>query len=98
MAHKNERLFWIDLEMTGLNPDNDHILEIASIVTDNNLVVLAHGPNLVIHQSEQHLSVMNAWCLNQHTQSGLLDRVRASTTTLDDAQKQTLEFFAHAYA
>ncbi len=85
-------LLWIDLEMTGLDVRNDFILEIASIVTDAQLTILAEGPNLVIHQPDSVLESMNDWCKKQHNLSGLTDAVKASTTTLTDAQQETLTF------
>src|SRR3990167_6891740 len=85
-------LIWLDLEMTGLNPDQDRILEIATIVTDPELNILAEGPVFAIHQSEEILARMDAWCVNQHGQSGLLARVRASHVKEEEAQAATLEF------
>lgn len=87
-----ENLIWIDLEMTGLNPDQDLILEIATVVTDKHLVVLAEGPMLAIHQTNEILAGMDEWNTRQHTGSGLVERVRASSTTAADAEQQTLEF------
>lgn len=85
-------LIWIDLEMTGLNPDHDHIIEIATVVTDSNLNVIADGPVVAIQQPESLLSEMDEWNTKQHTQSGLLERVRNSTITEEQAQAETLEF------
>ena len=80
MSHSNEdNLIWIDLEMTGLDTDNDSILEIATIVTDKDLNVLAEGPVFAIHQSDAVLDGMDAWNKGTHGRSGLIDRVRAST-------------------
>ncbi len=90
--NKRENLIWIDLEMTGLDPVKHVILEIASLVTDGQLNILAEGPSLVIYQPEENLTNMHQWVLEQHTKSGLLDRVRASTITLEQAQEQTLAF------
>ncbi len=87
-----QNLIWIDLEMTGLEPDSDVILEIATIVTDAQLNVLAEGPSLVIHQSDAVLDNMNAWCIEQHGKSGLTQRVRASRISEAEAERQTLEF------
>ncbi len=87
-----DNLIWIDLEMTGLNPDRDLILEIATVVTDKHLVVLAEGPMLAIHQSDDVLNAMDEWNTRQHTSSGLVERVRASTTTEQDAERETLKF------
>lgn len=88
----NTRLIWIDLEMTGLDTDNDRIIEIATIVTDDNLNILAEGPVLAIHQSNQILNGMDEWNTRQHGQSGLVERVRRSQLTVRDAEVQTLEF------
>jgi oligoribonuclease len=85
-------LVWIDLEMTGLDPDTCHILEIATVVTDASLRVVAEGPDLVVHQPESALAGMNAWCVEHHSRSGLTDAVRASSTTLADAEHETLSF------
>ena len=71
-------LVWIDLEMTGLNPDTDKIIEIATIVTDSDLNILAEGPQFVIHQSNEALDAMDEWCTEHHGNSGLTARVKAS--------------------
>jgi len=86
------RLIWIDLEMTGLNPDTDSIIEIATVVTDDQLEVLAQGPERVIAQPLTRLEAMDDWNRNQHQKSGLWQRVLASTTTLEQAQTDTLAF------
>lgn len=85
-------LIWIDLEMTGLDPEKEVIIEIATIVTDAQLNILAEGPSLAIHQPDSVLDAMDEWCTNQHGQSGLTDRVRRSTISTLDAEMQTLEF------
>lgn len=85
-------LIWIDLEMTGLNPDTDKILEIATLVTNKDLEVVAEGPVLAIYQPDEVLSRMDEWCTKQHGRSGLTDRVRASTMSVEAAEAQTLEF------
>jgi oligoribonuclease len=85
-------LVWMDLEMTGLNPEVDVIVEIATLITDDELVIIEEGPNLVIHQPDDKLSSMNQVVVDMHTKSGLLDLIRASDITLDEAAKQTLEF------
>lgn len=90
---KLSNLAWIDLEMTGLDPQNDVILEIASIVTDKDLNIIAEGPNFVINQSEQELAKMGEWVKNAHGKSGLTEEVKTSTITLQQAEKQSLEFF-----
>ncbi|SDS86851.1 oligoribonuclease [Pseudomonas oryzae] len=87
-----QNLIWIDLEMTGLEPDTDVILEMATIVTDSQLNVLAEGPSLVIHQSDEVLANMNAWCIEQHGKSGLTQRVRDSRLDEAEAERLTLEF------
>lgn len=89
--HK-ENLIWIDLEMTGLDPETDVIIEIATLVTDKNLNTLAEGPVLAIHQPDNVLENMNPWCINQHQKTGLTDRVKTSTVTIEQAEAQTLEF------
>ncbi|PID44434.1 MAG: oligoribonuclease [Proteobacteria bacterium] len=88
----NSNLVWIDLEMTGLNPDINRIIEIATIVTDGDLNVLAEGPNLVIHQPDDILGHMDEWCTTTHGQSGLTERVRKSTISVQEAERQTLDF------
>ena len=85
-------LIWIDLEMTGLDTLNDDIIEIATIVTDSALNIIAEGPMLAIHQPDHILEGMDEWNTRQHTGSGLVARIRESTTTMDDAQQQTLSF------
>ncbi len=87
-----DNLIWIDLEMTGLNPDADQILEIATIVTDKHLSVLAEGPVLAIHQSDAALGAMDDWNQKQHGSSGLTARVRVSTVGTAAAERETLEF------
>src|ERR1039457_6371194 len=91
MAH-HEYLIWIDLEMTGLLPDSDQIIEIATVVTDKDLNVIANGPELAIHQSEEVLARMDAWNQRQHGGSGLTARVRASRISVAEAELQTLSF------
>ncbi len=87
-----EHLIWIDLEMTGLEPLQHKIIEIATIVTDKELNVLGEGPVLAIHQSDAELAAMDEWCTRTHTGSGLVARVRASTVTEAQAEQQTLDF------
>lgn len=92
MDQESSRLIWIDLEMTGLDTDNDAIIEIATIVTDQDLNILAEGPVLAIYQEENVLATMDDWNQTHHGQSGLLDRVRMSTITEAEAEQRTLEF------
>lgn len=85
-------LIWIDLEMTGLDPETDHIIEIATIVTDPQLNTLAEGPVLAVHQSDDILRAMDEWNTTHHGQSGLTERVRNSQVSVRDAELQTLDF------
>ncbi len=91
-------LVWLDLEMTGLDPERCTILEIATVVTDNDLNVLAEGPCLAIHHSDEVLASMDEWCVQHHGASGLTQKSRLSTTTIADAQARTLEFVARLCA
>ncbi|MCU7814072.1 MAG: oligoribonuclease [Candidatus Thiodiazotropha sp. (ex Lucinoma kastoroae)] len=85
-------LIWIDLEMTGLDTQKDEIIEIATIVTDARLNILAEGPMIAIHQSQQRLDAMDAWNQRQHGGSGLLDRVKGSDYNEASAEAETLDF------
>ena len=87
-----DHLIWIDLEMTGLKPESDAIIEIATVVTDKDLAIVADGPVLAIHQGEEVLGRMDDWNQRQHSSSGLLTRVRASRTSTGEAERRTLEF------
>jgi len=91
---RRERLVWVDLEMTGLDPDVATIVEIATLVTDGALEVVAEGPELIIHASEKDLAKMQPFVVEMHTRSGLLEKIRASQVTLADAERQTAEFLA----
>lgn len=93
MAVNENNLLWIDLEMTGLNPDIDQIIEIATIVTDSDLRILAEGPVMAIYQPEPVLAAMDEWNQKQHGQSGLLKRVRESKVDMAQAERTTIEFF-----
>ncbi|GAB1265733.1 oligoribonuclease [Aurantivibrio infirmus] len=88
----DNNLIWIDLEMTGLDTDNDVIIEIATLITNANLELLAEGPVLAINQPDEILAAMDEWNTNQHGKSGLIDRVKKSTVTVDDAERATLDF------
>lgn len=92
MTEKSHYLTWIDLEMTGLDPQTDCILEIATLVTDHDLNVIALGPEIAIHQPEEILKNMNDWCQQHHRASGLIDRVRKSNITVTQAEQITLAF------
>jgi oligoribonuclease len=85
-------LVWMDLEMTGLDHTTDVIVEIATLVTDDDLEIVAEGPDLVVHQPEDVLARMDPFVLDMHTRSGLLDQIRASTITLEEAGRETLAF------
>jgi oligoribonuclease len=85
-------LVWLDLEMTGLDPARDVILEIATLVTDDDLRIVAEGPDLVVHQPDDVLRRMDAFVTEMHQRSGLTEKVRASTTTLEEAGASTLAF------
>jgi oligoribonuclease len=89
---KPSALIWIDLEMTGLNPDINRILEIAVIVTDDNLNILAEGPVLAIHQEEKDLLLMDEWNTTHHNESGLISRVVKSNVSEAQAEKKVLDF------
>ena len=92
MALDEDNLIWIDLEMTGLEPQQDQIIEIATVVTDANLVLLAQGPVIAIHQPDTIMNSMDAWNTSHQGDSGLISRVRQSNTSMADAERETLEF------
>lgn len=94
MGVESGRLIWIDLEMTGLDTNSDSIIEIATVVTDAQLEVLAEGPVIAVHQSNGILDAMDEWNTRQHTQSGLVERVRGSHFSAGDAESQTLAFLS----
>lgn len=88
----DNNLIWVDLEMTGLDTQHDQIIEIATVVTDSNLAILAQGPVIAIHQPDEIMNSMDAWNTSHHGDSGLIRRVNQSTTTAEDAERETLEF------
>ena len=88
------KLIWIDLEMTGLDTVNDHIIEVAAVVTNSQLNIIAQGPDIVIHQPQEVLDKMDQWNTQQHTKTGLVDKVLSSNLTLQDAEKMMLEFLS----
>lgn len=94
MAVNDTNLIWLDLEMTGLEPKTDVILEMATIVTDSQLNILAEGPVFAIKTADEILDNMSAWCVEQHGKSGLTARCRASTVTLAEAEQQTIAFLS----
>jgi oligoribonuclease len=87
-------LIWIDMEMTGLQPDSDRIIEIAILVTDSQLELVAEGPIIVLHQPDEVLEAMDSWNRGTHRKSGLIDRVRASQLAEAEAERLALEFLA----
>lgn len=92
MSQKAQNLIWIDLEMTGLNPEKDRIIEMATVVTDSNLNVVAEGPVFAIHQSDDLLNGMDEWNTKQHNGSGLVARVKESVMTEAEAEAAMLNF------
>lgn len=92
MSFSDQNLIWVDLEMTGLDPETHKIIEIATIVTDSELNILAEGPVLAIHQPEAELNKMDEWCTTTHTASGLVERIRASDVDEQEAIRQTIAF------
>jgi oligoribonuclease len=92
MAGNASNLIWIDMEMTGLDPEKERIIEIATIVTDSNLNLIAEGPVFAVHQSDELLSAMDGWNTKQHNSSGLVKRVQASAVTEAEAEAATLAF------
>lgn len=92
MAQDSQNLIWIDLEMTGLNPETDLIIEMATIITDKELNILAQGPVIAVHQSDKALAVMDDWNQKHHGESGLVERVKASVINDAEAEAMTIEF------
>ncbi|RAH15957.1 MAG: oligoribonuclease [Methanobacteriota archaeon] len=94
MSLRDDLLVWIDLEMTGLDPYENTIIEIATIITDSQLSVIAEGPNLVINQSDEELGKMDSWNVSHHTSNGLIEKVRKSEINLRQAEEMTLDFLS----
>ncbi|WP_455916886.1 oligoribonuclease [Pantoea agglomerans] len=92
MTANASNLIWIDLEMTGLDPEQDRIIEIATLVTDADLNILAEGPVFAVHQSDAQLALMDEWNVNTHSNSGLVERVKASQVDDRAAEQATIEF------
>ena len=92
LARHDQNLVWVDMEMTGLDPMTDRVLEIAVVVTDAQLTVRVEGPVIAVHQSDEVLNRMDAWNKGTHGKSGLIDRVKASTIDEDAAAQQVIEF------
>lgn len=92
---RNENLIWIDLEMTGLDPERERIIEIATIVTDAELNTLAEGPVIAVHQSDELLDAMDEWCTRTHGANGLTQRVKDSRISEQSAERETIEFLEH---
>lgn len=92
MSFSDNHLVWLDLEMTGLNPSHDRILEIATVITDSNLDTIAEGPVYAINQTEELLAGMDSWNKEHHKNSGLIERVKRSTVTEEFAEEKTLAF------
>lgn len=94
MAASADNLVWLDLEMTGLHPETDTIIEIAVIITNSQLDILAEGPVLAVATSEEALAGMDEWCTSTHTASGLVDRIRASSIDIAAAEQQVVDFIS----
>ncbi len=98
MTISKHNLVWMDLEMTGLDPEKETIIEIATIITDSEMNILDEGPSLVIHQPDSKLDAMDEWNTSHHGASGLTARVKASKLNMADAEKKTLDFIKHYVA
>jgi oligoribonuclease len=97
-ARNDMRLVWLDMEMTGLDPEKERIIEVAAVVTEPDLTVVAESPVLVVHQSDELLEAMDKWNTSTHGKSGLIDKVKASTLTEEQAEQQLLAFLAQYVA
>ncbi|HBT31950.1 MAG TPA: oligoribonuclease [Pusillimonas sp.] len=93
-VNKEQRLIWLDLEMTGLDPEKERIIEAAVVVTEPDLTLVAEGPVMVVHQSDELLNAMDKWNTSTHGRTGLTEKVKASTITEEDAQEALLRFLA----
>ncbi|MGK0476838.1 MAG: oligoribonuclease, partial [Oleispira sp.] len=91
---RTDTLVWMDLEMTGLDPEDNVIIEIATIITDDELNIVAEGPVIAVHQPDFELAKMDDWNVKTHNGSGLVERIKASTVSMGEAEKQTIEFIA----
>ncbi len=92
MAQNQNHLIWLDMEMTGLYPENNHIIEVAIVITDSELNTVAEGPSLAVHQSDSVLDAMDDWNKSTHAKSGLIERVKASTLNEAEVEAQCLAF------
>jgi oligoribonuclease len=92
MAQDNNNLIWVDMEMTGLNPDTDRIIEVALVITDSQLNTIAEGPVLVVHQPDEVLNGMDKWNQSTHSKSGLIGKVKASRYSEAEVEAQMIEF------
>ena len=95
LQKSDNNLIWVDMEMTGLFPDTDRIIEVAVVITDPNLTIRVEGPVFAIHQSDATLDAMDAWNKNTHGRSGLIDRVKASTVDEAQAEAALIEWMSH---
>ena len=98
MAQDPNALIWIDMEMSGLNPETDRVLEVAIVITDAQLNIITEAPVLVVHQSDEVLDAMDNWNQSTHKKSGLIDRVRASTLTEADVEERMIAFLSQHVA
>ena len=94
MSLRDDLLVWIDLEMTGLDPHENKIIEIATIITDSELSIIAEGPNIVINQPEEELDKMDDWNVSHHTENGLIEKVRKSSIDTKSAEQMTCDFLS----